>query len=631
MRLFLCEKPSQARDIARVLGAGQRADGCLRGPGLAVTWCFGHLLDTAPPEAYDARYRRWSLDDLPIIPSAWRVEVKPRSAAQLRVITRLLAETRLLVIATDADREGELIAREVLEHCHYHGPVQRLWLSALDDSSIRRALTALKPGEATYPLYLAALARSRADWLVGMNLSRLFTLLGRRAGHDGVLSVGRVQTPTLRLVVERDRAIAGFRPKTHWPVEVRLVHAGQHFQARWQPPAEQLDADGHCLDPQLARQAAQQLLQQGDVRVCQVDSERQHQPPPLPFDLGTLQTLCSRRLGLGVQATLDIAQALYERHKAITYPRTACGYLPESQRAEAPVVLEALRQGDPALAPLLGQLDPQRRSRAWDDARVAAHHGIIPTRQRVDLARLTADERAVYALVRGRYLAQFLPPHEWQRTRVSLACGTIQLLATGRRTLQAGWTLAVTPAAEGDRDEDAGHDEAQPLPPLAPGDTCQVLEAQPRERQTRPPKAFTEGELLRAMKQVGQQVADPRLRRTLKASSGLGTEATRAGIIKGLLERGYLIKRRQSLTASALAHTLIEAVPPALADPATTALWEQALDQIAAGHMSLEHFLDRQAAWVERWVLQGADLGRRLPGQADRSGRRRSARPGPRR
>lgn len=378
MRLFLCEKPSQGRDIARVLGATRRGDGCLIGADSIVTWCIGHLLETAPPEAYDAQYKSWSLDHLPIIPVQWRVEVKPKTAAQFKIIKRLLSEASSVVIATDADREGEMIARELLELYQYRGPVQRLWLSALNEASIRKALSSLKSGHETFPLYHSALARSRAGWLIGMNLSRLFTLLGRRAGYDGVLSVGRVQTPTLRLVVDRDRAIASFVPVPYWNVEVRLSSMGQRFIASWLPPSSGQDEAGRCLQQALASQAVQAISSSKTATVLSLQTEHSSEPPPLPFDLSTLQEVCSRKLGLGAQETLNIAQTLYETHKATTYPRSDCRYLPENMFNEAPMVLDALLKTDPALRTAFGCLDRSLRSRVWNDTKVARTTASFP-------------------------------------------------------------------------------------------------------------------------------------------------------------------------------------------------------------------------------------------------------------
>lgn len=408
MRVFLCEKPSQGKDIARVLGAGQRGNGCYSGAGVVVTWCIGHLVEAVPPEGYGEQYKRWAIEQLPILPERWRVEPKAATAAQFKVVQQLVAKAGELVIATDADREGEMIAREIIDLCGYRGPIQRLWLSALNDASIRKALGALKPSAETLPLYFSALARSRADWLIGMNLSRLFTLLGRQAGYSGVLSVGRVQTPTLKLVVDRDREIARFVCVPFWAIEVALSHAGQPFVASWTPPQGSTDDAGRCLQQPVAQQAADRIRAARDAQVVSVDTERVREAPPLPFDLGTLQEVCSKQLGLDVQETLDIAQALYETHKATTYPRSDSGYLPESMLAEVPAVLDALLATDPSLRPLIGQLDRNQRSRAWNDGKVSAHHGIIPTLEPANLSAMNEKELAVYRLIRAHYLAQFL-------------------------------------------------------------------------------------------------------------------------------------------------------------------------------------------------------------------------------
>lgn len=605
MRLFLCEKPSQGKDIGRILGATQRGEGCLNGSGVTVTWCIGHLVEAAAPEVYDAALKRWSLEQLPIIPQQWRVEVKPKTATQFKVVKALLAKATHLVIATDADREGELIAREIIDLCGYRGPIERLWLSALNDASIRTALAKLRPSAETLPMYYSALARSRADWLVGMNLSRLFTVLGRQAGYDGVLSVGRVQTPTLKLVVDRDREIAAFVSVPYWAIDVSLSAGGQTFTAQWVAPDASADDAGRCLQQPIAQQAAQQIRAAGSAQVVSVETERVREGPPLLFDLGTLQEVCSKQLGLDVQETLEIAQALYETHKATTYPRSDSGYLPESMFAEVPTVLDSLLKTDPTLAPIMGQLDRTQRSRAWNDSKVTAHHGIIPTLEPANLSAMSEKEQAVYRLIRAHYLAQFLPHHEFDRTVADLSCGQQKLVATGKQVFVKGWRLVLAePEREGSADEDGDAPRSQVLPALRDGMACQVAGADIKALKTMPPKPYTQGELVKAMKGVARFVTDPRLKQKLKDTTGIGTEATRANIISGLIARGYIVKKGRSIRASDAALTLIDAVPAAIADPGTTAVWEQALDMIEGGQLTLDVFIGKQAAWISQLIAQ---------------------------
>ncbi|OFQ71539.1 DNA topoisomerase III, partial [Pseudomonas sp. HMSC063H08] len=475
-------------------------------------------------------------------------------------------------------------------------------LSALNDASIRTALGKLRPSSDTLPMYYSALARSRADWLVGMNLSRLFTVLGRQAGYDGVLSVGRVQTPTLKLVVDRDREIAAFKSVPFWAIDVSLSAEGQAFSAQWVAPDGCTDDAGRCLQQPVAQQAAQQIRAAGSAQVVSVETERVREGPPLLFDLGTLQEVCSRQLGLDVQETLQIAQALYETHKATTYPRSDSGYLPESMFAEVPAVLDSLLKTDPSLRPIMSQLDRSQRSRAWNDGKVTAHHGIIPTLEPANLSALSEKELAVYRLIRAHYLAQFLPHHEFDRTVAEFSCGRQTLVAAGKQVVIKGWRLVL---AEPQADEDCvDAARSQVLPPLREGLACQVAEAEIKALKTMPPKPYTQGELVKSMKGIARFVTDPRLKQKLKDTTGIGTEATRANIISVLIARGYIVKKGRSIRASDAAFTLIDAVPAAIADPGTTAVWEQALDMIEAGQLTLDVFLSKQAAWISQLIAQ---------------------------
>ncbi len=598
MRLFLCEKPSQGRDIAKIVGATKRGNGCLIGQGITVTWCVGHLLETAPPEAYDTAYKKWTLEHLPITPKHWKTTVKPQTKDQFKVVKELLAKTTELVIATDADREGEMIARELVDYCGYKGKIRRLWLSALNDASIRKALSELKSGDITLPMYYSALTRSRSDWLMGINLSRLFTLLGRQAGYDGVLSVGRVQTPTLSLVVHRDLEIANFVAKPFWSIEIMLNATGTestNFTAHWLPPEYATDEAGRCINQAIAQTAVNKLQQTPTAQVISIETERVKEVQPLVFDLGTLQEVCSRKFGFGAQETLDIAQSLYETHKATTYPRSDCGYLPESMFAEVSTVLNALVNTDPTISSIVSKLDISIRSRVWNDKKITAHHGIIPTLEVTNLAAMSEKEQAVYKLIRSHYLAQFMPVHEYDRTVAVLSCADEHLKATGKQIIVLGWHSVLKEITNG---EDSKETKTQVLPQLAQGSSCHIIGSKLNSLKTTPPNPYTEGELIKAMKGIAKLVTDPRLKQKLKETTGIGTEATRAGIIKGLLQRGYLVTKGRSVRATDAAVSLIAAVPPSIIDPGMTALWEQALESIEQGNMSMDTFLTNQTTWL---------------------------------
>lgn len=366
--------------------------------------------------------------------------MKPDAKKQFTVIQKLLKKASSVVIATDTDREGEMIAREILEACQYRGLLSRLWLSALDDASICKALSSLKPGEETAPLYQAGLGRARADWLCGMNLTRRYTLLARQQGQKGVFSVGRVQTPTLCLIVDRDRQIADFIPRPYWTLTVTLAAQNMLFQAQWIASDAQCDEEGRCIHETALQQAATEIRAAGQARVIQTETKRVKEFAPLPFDLGTLQQVCSQKWGMGAQQVLDTAQSLYENHKATTYPRTDCRYLPLSMMTDIPQVVSALQNASPELTPQLARCNLQQQSRSWNDSKITAHHAIILTVKPADPGKMNEGERRVYDLICCHYLAQFLPPHETDRTKIQLHCGEHVLLARGNNArLETGY------------------------------------------------------------------------------------------------------------------------------------------------------------------------------------------------
>ncbi|MGJ0624633.1 DNA topoisomerase III [Xenorhabdus bovienii] len=603
MQLYLCEKPSQAKDIANVLGVKQRGQGFLFSARIIVTWAIGHLLEVAAPEQYGEQFDPpWRLEVLPVLPAQWQWTVKKETADQFAVIQQLLKQVDEVIIATDADREGEVIARELLEYCRFTGTVRRLWLSALDATSIRQALATILPGEQTAALYQAGLGRVRADWLTGINLTRLYTLKAQSLGFGEVLSIGRVQTPTLALVVNRDKVISQFVPKPYWQLIAGLEKDSIGFQAQWLPATEACDDEHRCIREAVAQAVQQHCQQATPATVMDVSKKREKIPPPLCFDLGTLQQTASRLWGMGASQVLAIAQSLYETHKATTYPRTDCEYLPVSMQADIPVVLTALTRTDPAMTEIISQLDKQRVSRVWNDKKITAHPAIIPTRHAFDLTRLTTDELQVYQLIRQYYLAQFLPAQETDVTDVTLDIGGQHFRVKGRVNVITGWkSLFIDEVSEHQEEQEA--DVA--LPVLNQGDRCQVVEAKIRSLHTKPPAPFTEGTLIAAMKNAASLVSDPQLKQVLRESAGLGTEATRAGILDTLFKRQLIERKKKAIQSTPLARELIAGLPAVLTSPGMTALWEQSLEDIAQGNASLAVFMQKQAQWLLHLVARG--------------------------
>lgn len=611
MKLFLCEKPSQGQDIGKILGASKRNDGYLSNPNnsICVTWGFGHLVEQYRPEDYDAAYKKWSFETLPIIPKRWAVAAKKESKKQYNTVMKLIKQAKSLVIATDADREGEMIARELLDLAEYRGPIQRLWLSALDEASIRKALSSLKNNQETLPLYYAGLGRSRADWLIGMNFSRLFTLLAQQKGYQGApLSVGRVQSPTLAMVVNRDREISHFSPVSHYALHVQFEVNGQSFIANWLPPEQYCDPDGHCLNKMIVQQAEQQITQTITADLVNIETKREKTIPPLLFSLSDLQSECNRLYGMGAQQVLDVAQSLYEVHKITTYPRTDCGYLPETQFAEVEHILQAIISTDPDLGKIYPQLNLQQKSRAWNTQKVTAHHGIIPTAARGNLAKLSPDERKVYDLIRRRYLAQFLPHFEADKTIATFISATHTLVAKGEVVITLGWKMLFSKALE-----EPAEDNKQKLPRLNTNQSYPIKKTEIKSLQTPPPPHYTEGTLLGAMKNAARFVTNPELKKRLRETEGLGTEATRAGVIETLINKGFIKKKGKSLIATTEGFTLIDNLPELLKDPGLTALWEQALNQIAECTLSLDEFMQKQEKFVHMLMTnclkQGINMG----------------------
>lgn len=629
--LYIAEKPDMGSKIAAQLpGPHKRGDGFIETGAGVVTWAIGHLLEQLGPEGYDEKFKKWDWATLPIIPPDWKLEPIKGKEKQINTIKKLLRQCDGVVNAGDPGREGQLIVDEILEYLGNKKPVQRLLLNSLDPPSIQKALGNLQPNSIFFPLYEAALGRQRADWVVGMNLTRSYTLLGRKHGYDGVLSVGRVQTPTLAIVVKRELEIENFVPQTYFTLRLEAgdePQGVQKFWTRWLPPgvkgvadttnqAEEAEEDddiaptagqpgfdkaGRLIDPALAQKVFDAVPPGTPAKVIADVRKPAVEKPPLPFKLSGVQGKMSSAHGAGVEDTLKACQSLYE--KGITsYPRTDCQYLPTTQHPEAPNVLAAIAKAFPNLAPLVAKADPSLMSPAWNDAKLGEHHAIIPTAQGADVAGLDPLERHVYELVCRRYLAQFLPNCEVDKAAIELEAGGHHWVARGRTIRVPGWREAYAgePADEDEKPKD--EESSASLPALTVGQVITCTDRARDEKKTTPPPRYTEGTLLNAMENVHKLVDDPAEKKMLKSVEGIGKAATRANIIGTLIKRGYLSVVKKQLHPSASARAIVGAVDPALKDPALTARWEQGLDGVATGRLTLSMFQQRQEAWVRQLV-----------------------------
>lgn len=590
MRLFIAEKPSLGRAIAAELGVTKTTPAFQLCGSDTVTWCFGHILEQYDPQDYDDNLRTWRRRDLPIIPNEWKLRPKKEAYTQLQVINHLLSEASSVVHAGDPDREGQLLVDEVLEHFHYTGPVQRIWLASLDSRSIQKALSTLKDNSNYANLRDAARARSQADWLIGMNASRAMTIFGRETGHtDRVLSLGRVQTPTLALVVQRDREIKAFVPVDYLILQASLQNDAGSFSATFKPSDTQtgLDSEGRLVDASIAQGIVDSVRGQTGI-ITSVTREKKKKPVPLPHCLSSLQKAASSKFGMTAQQVLDTAQSLYEK-KLTTYPRTDCRYLPEEQFSDASRLITAL-SGVSGLEAMTAKADSALRGPVWDTKKITAHHAIIPTGEKPQ--SLTAQETNLYLMIAVQYFLQFYPPMSYEAQKIVVSINDTTWEARGRLILEPGWTGV---AAE--EDEDAKKKEPeQSLPPVSSDTPVTCTDVAPLKKRSTPPSRFSEGSLIEAMANIHKFVSDASAKATLKENEGLGTEATRASIIETLKGRKYIEPSGKSLVSTPLGQSLIDMTPGVLKDPVMTAQWEQRLEQIARGELTLDAFMQDQIA-----------------------------------
>ena len=591
MKLYIAEKPSLARAIADALPKPQKKqDGFIElANGDCVSWCIGHLLEQAEPDEYDERFKKWRFEHLPIVPEQWQLKPKPKTRKQLTVLKKLIKQATQIVHAGDPDREGQLLVDQVIDQVKLSQAkkqqIQRLLISDLNLNAVKKALNNLRSNREFIPLSVSALARSRADWLFGMNLTRAYTLAGQKAGFGNVLSVGRVQTPILGLVVNRDNEIANFTAKPFYEVLAHLKTQNQQtFTAKWQPSKAcepYQDDEGRVLHRGLAENVVSRITDQ-PATVSELEQKQKKQQAPLPYNLSALQIDAAKAFSMPAQSVLDICQNLYERHKLITYPRSDNRYLPKDHHSEAAGIIAAIAHNNGQPNEACNKADSSKRSKCFNDSKVAAHHAIVPTVKQLRTAALNADEQKVYRLICRQYLAQFYPDYIFNETKVSVMIAGGLFKTTAKQDVSLGFKALMGKTELKDE---------QTLPPLEKGQQLHCYEAQLVDKMTSPPAHFTDATLLSAMTGISRYVKDSEIKKILKETDGLGTEATRAGIIELLFKRRFLKRQGKSIIATETGQALISALPLALASPDLTAKWEASLSNIAEQQMSYQQFL----------------------------------------
>lgn len=602
MRLWIAEKPSIAKAIAHALdpAATKSATHYAVSAADVVTWCFGHMLEQAPPDHYLGT-DRWSLDPLPVIPERWTMAPRDDAKAQLRAIVDFMRKATTIVHAGDPDAEGQRIVDAIAEHFGVRTPMQRVLINDVNAPEVKAAIRAMRPNsDAEFRGWSAAAeARACIDWLIGMNLTRAATLKAREGGHDGHMPVGRVKSPVLGIVVRRDLAIENFTPEPFFTITAACTSAsGAHFAARWRPDTEGqgITAEGRITDRATA-DAIARALSGATGTIESSTATPVVQSPPLLFSLNKLLQHVGKKHGHTAKAVSGAMQSLYEAGY-LTYPRTSYQHASMARFAEAKPQLDRLAAGVASLRPWIDQANTSRPSPAFTDdpKKVGSKHAILPTASVPELAQLNAVERDVYLAVAQRYVIQFLQPHRYLQLALVVRVGNHRLHASGRAVTDAGYMAALGGAASEDDDEDG----AQALPRLPQGEVVKLGPVSPASALTRPPPRFTETSLLAAMESAHEYVTDPTLRARLRESDGIGTEATREGTVTELIKTGMLERQKSAVVSSAAARTLVAALPPIVTDPALTAILEQGLDRVAALELDAKAFVAKHVPLVTK-------------------------------
>ena len=589
MIVCVAEKPSVGRDIARVLGANTQHDGFMEGNGYCVTWTFGHLCALLDPHEYNEQWKGWNLSSLPMVPLRFGIKVSEDKGVQkqFNTIKNLIARADEVINCGDAGQEGELIQRWVYQKAGCKVPVKRLWISSLTEEAIREGFQKLKDQSEYQRLYEAGLMRAIGDWLLGMNATRAYTLrFAKGVGKDRqVLSIGRVQTPTLALIVKRQHEIENFVPRTYW--ELKTIYRDTTFSALL--PVEE---DDYAITSLEKGQALVDSIKDLPLEITSVEKKKGVEYAPRLFDLTSLQVECNKKFALSADDTLKIIQSLYEKH-VTTYPRVDTTYLSDDIYPKVPATLQGIKDYFPQVTPLLplqadgkkGAGSLPKSKKVFDNKKVTDHHAIIPTGQRPD--NLSELERKVYNLVALRFIAAFYPDCEVSNTTVLAKAGDVDFKVTGRQILKMGWREVFAK----EKQEDESQEEQKSLPAFVKGESG-PHEPQLQEKTTTPPKYYTEATLLRAMETAGKTVEDEELRDAMK-ENGIGRPSTRAAIIEKLFQRKYIVREKKNIHATPLGINLIQTIiSPLLKSAELTGLWEKKLREIERGTFTAQQFLD---------------------------------------
>ena len=592
MKVCVTEKPSVARDIARLLGANDRHDGYFEGNGYQVTWTFGHLCELKEPNDYTDQWKWWSLGQLPMIPQRFGIKLKDDKGIeqQFKVIQNLIAGAEEVINCGDAGQEGELIQRWVYQKAGCDKPIKRLWISSLTDESIRKGFQELKDSKDFDNLYFAGLSRAIGDWVLGMNATRLYTLKYSRSRD--VLSVGRVQTPTLAMIVARYREIENFVPEDYW--ELKTKYRGVTFNST----RGRFKTEGEAS-------AIVENIKQLPLEVTSVETKKGREAPPRLFDLTSLQVECNKKFGMSADEALKTIQSLYEK-KATTYPRVDTTFLSDDIYPQVPGILQAMVPYANLTAPLLALSKLPKTKKVFDNSKVTDHHAIIPTNVNPATVAMTPDEKRVYHLIAMRFIAAFYPDCEFNTTTVMAQVGEYGFKATGKEILKPGWRDLFNKPGDKSNDDDSkekAEDEDNGVMPHFEKGESGPHEPSVLKRTTQPPKPYTEGTLLRAMETAGKTVDDEELRDAMK-ENGIGRPSTRAAIIETLFKRCYIRKERKSITPTLAGIQLIDTIhEPLLKSASLTGLWEKKLREIERGEYSAAQFIDELKKMIGEIVL----------------------------